>query len=116
MPPAPTLPDFAAVFLARLVKPSDTAKARAELPTLKQTSAVEAFASHFRSVNRRITVGSPIETTSLASLFVCGLKDKLANALVAHCSLSTCKILTHSSLLLRRRKLSSTLLPRNNLA
>ena len=67
MPPVPTFPDFAAVLLARFVKPSDSAKARVELPTLKQTSSVEAFASHFRSVNSRITVGSPIDTTSLAN-------------------------------------------------
>ena len=88
MPPAPTFHDFKTAFLARFVKPSDSAKARSEIPTLEHTSSVEAFASHFRTVNSRITVGSPIDTTTLANFFVRGLKEKLAKALAAHCSLS----------------------------
>ncbi|KAL3154644.1 hypothetical protein ABBQ32_014091 [Trebouxia sp. C0010 RCD-2024] len=88
MPPAPTFHDFKTAFLARFVKPSDSAKARSEIPTLKQTNSVEAFASHFRTVNSRITVGSPIDTTTLANFFVRGLNEKLAKALAAHCSLS----------------------------
>ena len=80
---------FSHAFLARFVKPSDSAKARAEIPHLKQADSVESFASHFRSVNSRISVGSPIDTTTLASYFVRGLKSKLASALAAHCFLAT---------------------------
>ena len=80
---------FSQAFLARFVKPSDSAKARAEIPHLKQADSVESFASHFRSVNSRISVGSFIDTTTLASYFVHGLKSKLASALAAHCSLAT---------------------------
>ena len=80
---------FSQAFLACFVKPSDSAKARAEIPHLKQADLVESFASHFRSVNSRISVGSPIDTTTLASYFVRGLKSKLASALAAHCSLAT---------------------------
>ena len=80
---------FSQAFLARFVKPSDSAKARAEIPHLKQSDSVESFASHFRNVNSRITVGSPIDTTTLAGYFIHGLKSKLASALAAHCSLAT---------------------------
>ena len=55
---------FSQAFLARFVKPSDSAKARAEILHLKQADSVESFASHFRSVNSRISVGSPIDTTT----------------------------------------------------
>ena len=54
---------------------------RAEIPHLMQVDSVESFASHFRSVNSCISVGSPIDTTTLASYFVRGLKSKLASAL-----------------------------------
>lgn len=50
---------------------------------------VEAFASHFRSITSRITVRSPIDTTTLAVYFVRGLQEKLAKVLAAHCSLVT---------------------------
>ena len=80
---------FSQAFLARFVKPSDSAKARVEIPHLKQIDSVESFASHFRNVNSRISVGSPIDTTTLAGYFVHGLKTKLATALAAHCSLAT---------------------------
>ena len=80
---------FSQAFLARFVKPSDSAKARPEIPHLKQADSVETFASHFRSVNSHISVGSPIDTTTLASYFVRGLKSKLASALAAHCFLAT---------------------------
>lgn len=57
MPSSPTFPDFAVAFLARFVKPSDSAKARAELPNLKQTSTVEAsFASWPVTVTHRAQV------------------------------------------------------------
>ena len=89
MPANPTLADFARVFLARFVKPSDSAAARIEITTLKQTGSVEAFASHFRNVNSRITVCSPIDTTTLATYFVNGLKGKVAKALATVTSLDT---------------------------
>ena len=89
MPANPTLADFAKVFLARFVKPSDSAAARIEITTLKQTGSVEAFAAHFRNVNSRITVGSPIDTTTLATYFVNGLKGKVAKALATVTSLET---------------------------
>ena len=59
MPVLPTFADLAKAFLARLVKPSDTAAARREIPTLRQIESVEAFAAHFKNVNSRITLGSP---------------------------------------------------------
>ena len=82
---------FSQAFLAHFVKPnySDSAKARAEVPHLKQIDSVESFAAHFRNVNSCIIVGSPIETTTLASYFVHDLKSKLASALATHCSLAT---------------------------
>ena len=85
---ASTFEMFSQAFLARFVKPSDSAKARAEIPHLKQIDSVESFASHFRNVNSRISLGSPIDTTTLPGYFVHGLKTKLANALAAHCSLA----------------------------
>ena len=89
MPANPTLSGFAKVFLARFVKPSDSAAARIEITTLKQTGSVEAFAAHFRSVNSRITVGSPIDTTTLATHFINGLKGKVVKALATVTSLET---------------------------
>ncbi|DBB00233.1 TPA: hypothetical protein ACH3X1_014062 [Trebouxia sp. C0004] len=89
MSAASTCEMFSQAFLARFVKPSDSAKARAEIPHLKQTGSVESFASHFRNVKSRISVGSPVDTTTLAGYFVPGLKTKLATALAAHCSLAT---------------------------
>ena len=74
---ASTFEMFSQAFLARFVKPSDSAKARAEIPLLKQTDSVESFASHFRNVNSRISVGSPIDTTTRANYFVHGLKSKI---------------------------------------
>ena len=55
-----TLEMFSQAFLARFVKPSDSAKARAEIPHLKQIDSVESFASHFRNVNSRITLAVPL--------------------------------------------------------
>ena len=89
LPYAATFENFSQAFLARFVKPSDSAKARAELPYLKQTDSVEAFASHFRNVNSRISVDSPTDTITLATYFVCGLKTKLAKTFAVHCSLAT---------------------------
>ena len=67
MPANPTLADFARAFLARFVKPSDSAAARIEITTLKQTGSDQAFAAHFGNVNSRIIVDSPIDTTTLAT-------------------------------------------------
>ena len=70
-------------FLARYVKPSDSQKARKDLPTLKQADneSVEIFSAHFRSVNSRITVGSPIDTTTLAGYFLHGIKPRIFEAM-----------------------------------
>ena len=80
---------FSQAFLAHFVKPSDSAKARAEISHLKQIDSVESFAPHFRNVNSRISVGSPTDvatcghwqtTLSMVS------KAKLATALPGHFS------------------------------
>ncbi|KAA6422958.1 MAG: hypothetical protein FRX49_06947 [Trebouxia sp. A1-2] len=89
MPVTPTLDDFAKAFLVRYVKPSDSAAARKEISNLKQLDSVEAYASKFRNVNSRITVGSPIDTTTLATYFVNGLKPKVSKALATNTSLDT---------------------------
>ena len=83
MPASPTFADFSAAILARYVKPSDSAAARNEIPYLRQTESVEAFSSHFRLVNSRITVGTPIDTTTLANYFVQGLKRRVSKPLAA---------------------------------
>ncbi|KAL3132205.1 hypothetical protein ABBQ32_008796 [Trebouxia sp. C0010 RCD-2024] len=69
MAPAPTFHDFKTAFLARFVKPSDSAK----------------LGLRYQASNRP---AHPIDTTTLANFFVRGLKAKLAKALAAHCSLS----------------------------
>ena len=90
LPPDAVFQQFADVFLARFVKPSDSAAARKELPTLKQGDlSVEHFAALFRSTNNRVTVGSPIDTTTLAGWFVGGLKSSVSKAIVGHEPLST---------------------------
>ncbi|KAL3158626.1 hypothetical protein ABBQ32_011378 [Trebouxia sp. C0010 RCD-2024] len=89
IPSNPTFADFKQVFLSRYVKPSDSAAARAEIIHLKQTGSVEAFATEFRNINSRITVGTPIDTTTLAGYFFSGLKKKVSNALTTHESLQT---------------------------
>ena len=89
IPANPTLSDFAKVFLARFVKPSDSAAARIEITTRKQTGSFEAFAAHFRNVNSRIVVGRPIDTTTLATHFINGLNGKVVKALATVNSLKT---------------------------
>ena len=78
MPILPTFADFAKAFLARFVKTSQSAAARRDIPTLKHTDSLEAVAAHFKNVNSRVNVGSPIDTTTLANYFVNDLKGKLA--------------------------------------
>ena len=57
LPPDASLQQFADVFLARFVEPSNSAAARKELPTLKQgTLSVHHYAVLFRGTNDRITI------------------------------------------------------------
>ena len=78
------------VFLKRYVKPSDSAKARAALPLLKQQElSVETYGAQFKAMNGRITVGSPIDGTSLAILFYQGLSRRIANVILHAQPLST---------------------------
>ena len=75
LPENPSFAAFKALFLNRYVKPSDSAKARVELPQLKQAQkSVEEYATAFREMNSRITVVSPVDTTTLAGWFISGLK------------------------------------------
>ena len=101
IPANPTLSDFAKVFLARFVKPSDSVAACIGTTILKHTGSVEVFAAHFRNVNGRITVGIPIDTTTLATHFINGLKGKVVKAFATVTNLETMQ---------KRWKLSSTLL------
>ena len=82
----PTFSDFKQVFLSRYVQPSDSAAARVEITHIE--GSVEAFATEFRNINSRITVGTPIDTT-LAGYFFNGLQKKVSNALTTHESLQT---------------------------
>ncbi len=83
LPPDANFTAFSEAFLARYVKPSDSQKACKELPTLRQSDneSVGTFSAHFRSVNSRITVGSPIDTTTLAGYFLHGIKSKIFKAM-----------------------------------
>ena len=80
---------FSQAFLAHFVKPSDSAKARAEISHLKQIDLIESFAPHFRNVNSRISVGSPTDMATLANYFVHGLKKQSWLLLCQHISLPT---------------------------
>jgi len=81
MPSTATFADFKKVFLARFVKPSDSAAARLEIPKLKQTDSVEAYVAEFNAVNARIQFGTPIDTSTLAGYFMQGLKTKIAKSI-----------------------------------
>ena len=83
------LRDFAKVFLARFVTPSDSAAACIGITTLKHTGSVEVFAAHFRNVNSCITVGIPIDKTTLATHFINGLKGQVVKALATVSGLET---------------------------
>ncbi|DBA69136.1 TPA: hypothetical protein ACH3X2_013104 [Trebouxia sp. C0005] len=90
LPPNPTFEAFKGLFLRRYVKPSDSAEARSELPQLKQAQkSVEEYATAFRQMNSRITVRSPVETTTLAVWFISGLKDNILRAMRTHESIAT---------------------------
>ena len=85
-----TFDEFSEVFLKHYVKPSDSAKARAALPLLKQQeSSVETYGAQFKAMNGRITVGCPIDSTSLAIHFYQGLNSRIANVTVSAQPLST---------------------------
>ena len=85
LPTNTTWDQFRQHFLARFVKPSDSAKARASLPSLKQGKmSVEEYVTAFRQMNSRVTVGTPVDSTTLASWFTAGLKDQVSNAMLYH--------------------------------
>ncbi|KAL3135401.1 hypothetical protein ABBQ32_007584 [Trebouxia sp. C0010 RCD-2024] len=56
---------------------------------MQESMSVEAFAAHFRSVNSRITVGSPIDTSMLAGYFLNGLKKHIVTSLTVTVPLAT---------------------------
>ncbi|KAL3153156.1 hypothetical protein ABBQ38_011909 [Trebouxia sp. C0009 RCD-2024] len=90
LPARATFAQFSEIFLARYVKPSDSQHARNDISHLTQADmSVEAFAAHFRSVKSRITVGSPIDTSTLAGYFLNGLKKHIVAALTVTVSLAT---------------------------
>lgn len=86
---------FKQAFLARFVKPSDSAHARTEIALLKQGDLpVEAYSATFMSTHLRIIVGSPIDTSPLAGYFVADLNRKVANALTASTDIAAMHDLT----------------------
>ncbi len=91
LPPAANFDQFSDLFLARFVKPSDSAKAHKEIPVITQSSnmSVETYAATFRSTNSRITVGTPIDSTTMSGDFLHGLKGPIAKALATHEPMST---------------------------
>ena len=77
-------------FLKRFVKPADSAKARRELPLLKQEGRlVETYAAKFNNMNNRITEGTAIDSTTLAVYFQQGLSRRISSALVNSQSIAT---------------------------
>ena len=89
-PPDAVFQQPADVFLARFVTSSNSAAARKEMPTLKQGDlSVERFAALITSTNDCVTVGSPIDTTTLAGWFVSGLKPSVYKGIIGHEPLST---------------------------
>ncbi|DBA77992.1 TPA: hypothetical protein ACH3X1_009084 [Trebouxia sp. C0004] len=81
---------FSTAFLKRFVKPADSAKARRELPLLKQEGqSVETYAAKFNNMNNRITEGSAIDSTTLAVYFQQGLTRRISTALVNSQSIAT---------------------------
>ena len=91
LPPAANFDQFSDLFLARFVKPSDSAKTHKEIPVITQSSnmSVETYAATFRSTNSRITVGTPIDSTTMSGDFLHGLKGPIAKALATHEPMST---------------------------
>ncbi|DBA79987.1 TPA: hypothetical protein ACH3X1_008190 [Trebouxia sp. C0004] len=94
MPPDADFEQFSTAFLKRFVKPVDSAKARRELPLLKQEGqSVETYAANFNNMNNRITEGTAIDSTTLAVCFQQGLTHRISTALVNSQSIATMQIL-----------------------
>ncbi|DBA97331.1 TPA: hypothetical protein ACH3X1_015069 [Trebouxia sp. C0004] len=90
MPPNADFEKFSTAFLKRFVKPADSAKARRELPLLKQEGqSVETYAAKFNNMNNRITEGTAIDSTTLAVYFQQGLTRRISTALVNSQSIAT---------------------------
>ncbi len=90
MPPDADFEQFSTAFLKRFVKPADSAKARWELPLLKQEGqSVETYAAKFNNMNNRITEGTAIDSTTLAVYFQQGLTRRISTALVNSQSIAT---------------------------
>ena len=107
-----TFTAFSEAFLARYVKPSNSQKARKELPLgLADNESVEAFSAHFRSINSRITVGSFIDTTTFwLAIFCMASSPKSLRLCQALCPWQLCRMLPKPLLLLKTWRLSSLLL------
>ncbi|DBA97008.1 TPA: hypothetical protein ACH3X1_015291 [Trebouxia sp. C0004] len=90
MPPDADFEQFTSAFLKRFVKPADSAKARRELPLLRQEGqSVETYAAKFNNMNNRITEGTAIDSTTLAVYFQQGLARRISTALVNSQSIAT---------------------------
>ncbi|DBA73268.1 TPA: hypothetical protein ACH3X1_011330 [Trebouxia sp. C0004] len=90
MPPDADFEQFSTTFLKRFVKPADSAKARRELPLLRQEGqSVETYAAKFNNMNNRITEGTAIDSTTLAVYFQQGLTRRISTALVNSQSIAT---------------------------
>ncbi|DBB02830.1 TPA: hypothetical protein ACH3X1_013655 [Trebouxia sp. C0004] len=90
MPPDADFEQFTSAFLKRFVKPADSAKARRELPLLRQEGqSVETYAAKFNNMNNRITEGTAIDSTTLAVYFQQGFARRISTALVNSQSIAT---------------------------
>ncbi len=87
MPPDADFEQCSVAFLKPFVKPADSAKAREELPLLKQ--AGQSVKTHTAKFNNRITEGTAIDSTTLALDFQQGLSRRIAPALVNFQSIAT---------------------------
>jgi len=90
MPPDADFEQFSTAFLKRFVKPADSAKARRELPLLKQEGqSVETYAAKLNNMNNRIIEGTALDSTTLAVYFQQGLTRRISSALVDSQSIAT---------------------------
>ncbi len=91
MPPDVDFEQFSTAFLKRFVKPADSAKARRDLPLLKQEgqSVETTYTANFNNMNNRITEGTAIDSTTLTVYFQQGLTRRISIALVNSQSIAT---------------------------
>ncbi|DBA85830.1 TPA: hypothetical protein ACH3X1_005379 [Trebouxia sp. C0004] len=90
MPPDADFEQFSAAFLKRFVKPADSAKARRELPLLRQEGqSVETYAATFNNMNNCITEVTAIDSTTLAVYVQQGLARRISSALVSSQTIAT---------------------------